>query len=396
MKFVKKFTAALLVCFFISCVLLPERFNAYTTGLSQGNELALNYGSKAEFLTEDGVYYIEVYKQITVTAQFGSFKSVSVFFWENIDAVRYEKGVFYFVCLSEVQTEPESTPINIYWFDFNADTPKLNHIHFADMWITSASYVWIHDSHIYFFNELNKPCIDIYKRDGSFFSSGECARILQFVCFVRDAGFFGVADDGFYLMQGSGDFKKISDDFGYSPYKFDEEEMVFSDSQGSEFYIKIKSGKYTVEKAINLVEPTTGLTTFLSPKKFKDGIITGIVTGTTVAQIKKSLLKNINISKIVNYSGKQVTAGRVGTGMRFYFNTDEESTAESGFLTAVVKGDVTGEGNINSRDITVVAEHILQTELLQNEYFQAADINEDEKVDLKDLILLQRMVDGKP
>ncbi|MDR0914818.1 MAG: dockerin type I domain-containing protein [Oscillospiraceae bacterium] len=389
MKFVKKFTAALLVCFFIPCVLLPDKFNAYTSDFSQANELVLKRGSKAEFLTEDGVYYIEVHKFITVTEMFGRQRSVSVIFWEDADAVHYENGIFYFVSFGTIQAEYEKTPINIYWFDFNSSEPIMKVATYDDMWVSSASYVWIFDARVYFFNVFKKPpCIDIYELDGSFVRSGKCARILQFVCFVNNIGFLGVADDGFYLMEDGGDFEKISDDYGNGPYKFDEDEKKFTDSQGREFYIILKNGKYAVEKAVKQVDSVVSQT----PEVFKNGRITGIATGTTVAQIKKSLLKNISISKIVNYSGKQVTAGRVGTGMRFYLNTEQESIDKTEFLTAVVQCDVTGEGNVNSRDITAVAEHILQTELLQNEYLQAADINDDTIVDLKDLLLLQLKV----
>ena len=58
----------------------------------------------------------------------------------------------------------------------------------------------------------------------------------------------------------------------------------------------------------------------------------------------------------------------------------------------VIYGDVTGEGNINSRDITALFNHLLGKESLIGSYLIASDVNHDNIVDNADLLLIERYI----
>lgn len=118
------------------------------------------------------------------------------------------------------------------------------------------------------------------------------------------------------------------------------------------------------------------------------GIIFGVDTGTTVSAFKKNLeYPGYDIS-FTNYDGKSVTSGNLGTGAKVSFSRDETAVHE---WVIIVTGDVTGEGNINSRDLTTVKNHLLCGSPLDETALLAADINRDGVVNTLDLFLLRRM-----
>lgn len=108
----------------------------------------------------------------------------------------------------------------------------------------------------------------------------------------------------------------------------------------------------------------------------------------TISKVKDKLnLSGYNI-EFKNYAGKVITSGKLGTGSVAIFSKDGK-TAE---FTFIVKGDVTGEGNANSRDVDCMYNHILGKSSLSEINSKAADINNDGVVDTLDLLLLSKMV----
>jgi len=59
-----------------------------------------------------------------------------------------------------------------------------------------------------------------------------------------------------------------------------------------------------------------------------------------------------------------------------------------------LKGDVNGDGRINSLDLMLVKRHILGLEKLDGEAFNAADVNGDGKVNSVDAMRIQRHILG--
>ncbi len=104
-------------------------------------------------------------------------------------------------------------------------------------------------------------------------------------------------------------------------------------------------------------------------------IITGITPGTTPAQFRKKC--GLNDPIIFDNNGNVKTSGHVGTGMTV-------TSSDGSSYTLIIFGDVTGEGNINSRDLKIIEDQILTGTVLEDKYLLAADVIHDGKIDLKD------------
>ena len=120
-----------------------------------------------------------------------------------------------------------------------------------------------------------------------------------------------------------------------------------------------------------------------------NGYITGVAPQTTLSEFKKNLKYNgtIYISK---YNGDVLRSGKVGTGaVVSLLNGDELLDS----LTVIVYGDITGEGNINTRDTQAASKYFLGEEDLDDVFLKALDVNRDGGADMLDLLLINRYVE---
>lgn len=118
--------------------------------------------------------------------------------------------------------------------------------------------------------------------------------------------------------------------------------------------------------------------------------ILGVNLGTTVAVFKQNL--NLNGEYTVsfkNYTGKEITSGKLGTGSVVSFWKDGKLFKE---YTIVVDYDVTGEGNFNSRDLDYICNEIFKNgkTTLSGEYFYSGDMNDDGQIDTLDLLKMKK------
>ncbi len=105
--------------------------------------------------------------------------------------------------------------------------------------------------------------------------------------------------------------------------------------------------------------------------------------GTTISDFLGNIsYEGFNAEFVHRKSGKLKT----GNVVRF---TKDNKTIE---YTFIVKGDVTGEGNVNSRDETAMFNHLLGIEKLKGIKFLAGDLNRDKKLSNADLVLLSRII----
>lgn len=124
---------------------------------------------------------------------------------------------------------------------------------------------------------------------------------------------------------------------------------------------------------------------------YTSGIITGIEPGTSVTNFKKNLnVKGYSI-KIKNLSNEETTRGYVGTGW------DVEILKNSDFydkFTIIIYGDLNGNGKINSTDANILYNYLLGNSSLDGYFFLAADVNHDNIVNVQDLLLIDKYIDG--
>ncbi len=106
-------------------------------------------------------------------------------------------------------------------------------------------------------------------------------------------------------------------------------------------------------------------------------------SGTTIAVFKNK----------INYDGYEISfgdrkSGKIRTNMQVKFSKGKTVLK----YIFIVRGDVTGEGNVNSRDTNALFYHLLNTAELQGAFRLAGDLNNDGKISNADLVLCAQKI----
>lgn len=115
--------------------------------------------------------------------------------------------------------------------------------------------------------------------------------------------------------------------------------------------------------------------------------ITDIPPQTTVAAFKRNMrFDGYALTLYRNNTVKK--SGNVGTAMTAVFSSDKN---EYTYELAVI-GDITGEGNRNSRDMNILLDYLCGAADFNGVYTVAADVNQDDKVNICDAAELKSMI----
>ncbi|MCI9063940.1 MAG: SH3 domain-containing protein, partial [Clostridia bacterium] len=123
-----------------------------------------------------------------------------------------------------------------------------------------------------------------------------------------------------------------------------------------------------------------------------DGLnISGIdYKNNTVLYIKNKISTDLDIEVVNNKNQILKDEDLIGTGSKIRLKEDGKILRE---YTIILYGDANGDGKINSIDLLVLQRHILEIELLQNIYKEAANIRKTaNKPTSIDLLLIQRHI----
>ncbi len=108
---------------------------------------------------------------------------------------------------------------------------------------------------------------------------------------------------------------------------------------------------------------------------------------TTVAALKRNMrFDGYNLTLYRDNTVKK--SGNVGTGMTAVFSSAESNDT---YELAVI-GDITGEGNRNSRDMNTLLDYLCGAADFNGVYTVAADVNNDGKADVCDAAVLKSMM----
>lgn len=115
--------------------------------------------------------------------------------------------------------------------------------------------------------------------------------------------------------------------------------------------------------------------------------ILGIPGGTTFARFKQNM-RYEGYSVRFFRDDEERKSGSVGTAMTAVFSDGEDSYT---FELSVV-GDITGEGNINTRDLTELMDYLVGSIRFDGVYLDAGDLSRDGVVDAVDMAILKRRI----
>ena len=101
-------------------------------------------------------------------------------------------------------------------------------------------------------------------------------------------------------------------------------------------------------------------------------------------------MRETNANKIIIAERDNIAAvienGKVGTGTKVHFENGE-------YITLIILGEVTGEGNINSRDTRLILDVLTGKETLMEPFEIAADLDLSGDITTKDALKIAKMYD---
>lgn len=184
---------------------------------------------------------------------------------------------------------------------------------------------------------------------------------------------------GTYLLSGKS-FMYLTDLLPDTPCNYLGNGIV-TDSKNKRYILSDTSFSEVIESSA-IHSTNTGNTPQDAPIITKGNLIF-ISGGTTFAKLYKNLGIEKSELKVYKTDGNKVTSGSLGTGMLAEFSGKSYSL--------IVAGDLTGEGNINSRDLKALMNHLTDEVPLKEPYLTAADLHNDKKIDTKDLLALSKL-----
>lgn len=275
----------------------------------------------------------------------------------TIDSINGILGVFYFDFYGDAI---DSTALNAVFFD----NPNC----FASDGLQRVYYVSGTDT--------RKVCV---YRNRSLEEINLKSQIKQLLCIDADS-VIAITNDNVFLLSGT-DAAKVFDSTLSEPVSYIGNNMV-KDINGNKY---ICSDNSFVEYT-DVAEGTESEAASVGSSEVSQGEVPDFYladAGITVSKIKKAFA-GFEVSKVTKANGNDIKSGKLGTGAKVYFADGNETII-------IIRGELTGEGNINSRDVKAILNHLSTKELLKGDRLIAADVNDDGVVDTKDALLIARM-----
>lgn len=127
------------------------------------------------------------------------------------------------------------------------------------------------------------------------------------------------------------------------------------------------------------------------PVKISGEYITGISIDTLPSTIISEVLKADATAKAkITSRNDDEKNTKLATGDKLVITSNNITKT----YVIAIKGDINGDGSINSIDLLRVQKHILKYTTLTNEYKVAADVSYDDKIDSLDLLKIQKHILG--
>lgn len=233
------------------------------------------------------------------------------------------------------------------------------------------------DGAIYLVDFNNNSIINCYYNNNIIYSIDVNATVKQILC-IDGTHLTVIANGGVYLIDGQS-IEYTGNVSLAVPCKYTGDAFV---TDADENLFTYDNGK------VIRFEPVTEADTINDPLKLqtqfviKDNCIY-TEANTTVAKLYKGLGITKNELNVYKKDGTAYPQGKLGTGMTAVFGSKT--------YNIVILGELTGEGNINSRDLKLMMKFITGEESPDNFQALSADMNGDGAIDTKDLLALSKL-----
>lgn len=221
----------------------------------------------------------------------------------------------------------------------------------------------------YFASGNNSKILYTLSGNGSLEATTLVENINQILCCESFVNI--ITSDGLFVLNGT-DAVRVSDTPPEIPLIYTDSGNLI-DFEGCEHYFS--EGVLTLKEN----EPPAPVVPQIT---FEDSYCI-VPQGITFAKLRDLLGGDKDNFFVYDANGERVTSGQLGTGIQVSFHSQS--------YTLIIYGELTSEGNINSRDLKLMMKFITGEETPSDLQFKAADINRDGNITVKDLLLLSKM-----
>lgn len=141
--------------------------------------------------------------------------------------------------------------------------------------------------------------------------------------------------------------------------------------------IKVEAEVEVVEKKDDVETPKLEIS-FGENIKLNENVLTGVTPETLAKSFKDTINTNGNIV-ITDSTGKEISEEFIGTDTKIVVSNDSESKE----FVVVIRGDVTGDGKVNSADLLRIVKYLKEEATIN---ITAGDVTEDGTVNSADLL----------
>ncbi len=282
--------------------------------------------------------------------------------------------VFTFLCVTEMTRDDYVYTI----YTYNATTGALTSFA-TDSKATKNNAVFTADGtgKVYILSSYDSRVVQCYEKGTKEHNINCSSNITQMMCVDKGCVLL-FAVDGVYLLKGDS-AEKLSSLVPVSPCIYSGNGII-TDNIGNKYtYDENDFDIYQEE-----TKPASNSSGYEGNIEIDyDSKYITVSMGTTVGNLFDFLGLGTGDVTIKKADGRAVTSGKLGTGMiAFAGNTP---------YCVIVAGDLTGEGNVNSRDIDALMKHLTNENPLSDIFSKAADLDKDSIITTKDLLGLSRL-----
>lgn len=298
-----------------------------------------------------------------------TYNTAEIFIDNDIYGVACYNGNFTFLCT--IEKEPGDFRYIIYFY--NIQSSNL-HFYATDCRADKDNIIFTSDKNsIYLTDSFDRRIL--YKcPENSPKSTVICPEYINQLMYINGESILAFTASGVYTLKDNS-FAKIPNINPVPPCKYIGNNTI-SDTLGNKFVYKNSSLSAVSDESCSDSDTTSTNITIKNEFIY-------IPNGTTYAKLYKAFDVKKEDLIILRQNSTPFVSGKLGTGMTASYGNDK--------YTIIVLGDLTGEGNVNSKDMEALMKHLTGELILNKIALTAADINSDNFVNTKDLLALSRL-----